>query len=610
MIFHSPILFADDEDISGFKKDSFNGYVKYTKCSKIFSLGNSDDGEAIKSGWLDIVTKTNDFTDGSLWNKRSIWENNLKEVKEKYYDEHCDVESPPTEKNQQMCKKFAKIVHTFHQYIQTCHGLARIETLLDIEEQEEMRQKRINENRYKVSVDGKLKCFYGEETTQDASACLTALNTYNGFFTGKKFTNVAQGYQFQKSSLDAQTEYQKNPTDPNAALQAQKTTIDSQKRIANQNLTLDSAQAITLKTMAAAMPDITKLEKEICKKDSNKMAKGFYSNILEGKSEYIKELSRSFKDELSIYEKNKSKIKANLNACQIVINNNDNYRLIINQGAVESLNQLAANAAASAMANLGKSMLLNDQSQKISGIMKEVDEFKPDFPTAEFEDIQVDECQMNPTAEGCQVDLGTTEAPINGNIITFGGGNGGISYGEEVENDDAPGPEISGLDKKNEYSGKGLTAPSAISGDPKGGGGLNPADAPAQASMKKVSGGAGGGGGGGGAGGGGTGPAEGAPQNTNGQGSVAAKNPHGIKARKRSGLSAWRGGSRSKRGSKGDNNPLAGLFKKKRKRGGKIENLRGPASLSSKSSDLFGIISGRYAKVKAKGRLLKYDYKP
>ncbi len=284
------------------------------------------------------------------------------------------------------------------------------------------------------------------------------------------------------------------------------------------------------------------------------------------------------------------------------------FAVTMNQQQIEAMRSRLIGIATSAGSNLLLANLLGKRADDVDNAIAKIDAFKPADPfTTSEADAQTTFCRMNPGVASCLTgDLERTFDTMNDNVITFGDGATGTSYGT---NTNADGSVISsGLADSTTRSAVGPVG-SVIAAAAQDNSIEKSDAAKVNTSGTGSSGGGGSGGGsaGGGGGGGGGAPAAAAagqaaaiagraPNYNGGGGSFSVMGGFGINKKKADG--------------KVEDNPFGKLFGKEGTKGGEV-NFRDIASqkVGGKGDNLFDMISKRYGSVNADKRLLEYELK-
>lgn len=276
-----------------------------------------------------------------------------------------------------------------------------------------------------------------------------------------------------------------------------------------------------------------------------------------------------------------------------------------NQSQIDAMRSKLITIATSAGSNVILASLLGKRAKDVKNAIADIDAFVPTDPTViTEEDALSTYCKLNPGVEKCLTsDLTRTFDTLNDNIITFGDGGTGTSYGSNnglttgaitdsstdptVRNSVTPvGSIIAGAAKDNSIEGSSGATVSTGKG-PSGGGG-------------------GGGLGGGSGGGGGAAPT--APATGGVAAAVQGKTPtYGGGAGSISVVGGL--GLNKAKGDKAEDNPFGKLFGKDAPKGSGVVNFRDLASqkVGAKGDNLFDMISKRYSSVAADKRLLEYE---
>lgn len=283
------------------------------------------------------------------------------------------------------------------------------------------------------------------------------------------------------------------------------------------------------------------------------------------------------------------------------------FAVTMNQQQIENMRARLISIATSAGSNLLLANLLGKRADDVNNAIAKIDAFKPADPFTTTEaDAQTTFCRMNPGVASCLTgDLERTFDTMNDNIITFGDGATGTSYGNNTNADGTP-----ILNNVTDSTSRTAVGPvgSVIAAAAQD----NSMEKSDAASVKSggvgASGGGGGGSGGGASGGGGGGSptaaaagqaaaiAGRAPSYNGGGGTFSVMGGFGINKKKAEG--------------KTEDNPFGKLFGKDGANKGDV-NFRDIASqkVGGKGDNLFDMISKRYSSVNADKRLLEYELK-
>ena len=284
------------------------------------------------------------------------------------------------------------------------------------------------------------------------------------------------------------------------------------------------------------------------------------------------------------------------------------FALAQNQSQLDAMKSKLITIATSAGSNAILSALLGKRAGDVKDAIAQIDEFKPTDPIMKAEkDTLTTFCQLNPSAEKCLTqDLSRTFDTMNDNIITFGEGGTGTSYGA---ND---------MGTTNAISSSGGDPASRISVAPVGSiiasavkdNSIEDSSSATVTAGKAPSGGGGGGGsGGGGSGGGGGGSSIAPPAQASVAAAVQGKTPSYSGGGGSISVVGGLGLNRSKGDGKAEDNPFGKLFGKDKPKESGVVNFRGIASqkVGDKAENLFDMISKRYSTVAADNRLIEYE---
>ena len=300
--------------------------------------------------------------------------------------------------------------------------------------------------------------------------------------------------------------------------------------------------------------------------------------------------------------------KVTLEECQSAITTGSGgYALTQNQQAIEAMRSRLIQIATTTGSNLLLANLLGKRADDVNNAIAKIDAFKPVDPFTTTEaDAQTTFCRMNPGAAQCLTgDLDRTFDTMNDNVITFGDGATGTSYGSSTNPD---GSIISGglADSTARTAVGPVGSVIAAAAQDNSMEASEAAKVTAGGTGTTGGGGSGGGGSAGGGGGGGSPAGAGAagqaaaiagraPSYGGGGGSFSVMGGFGINKKKSEG--------------KTEDNPFGKLFGKDGAKTGGVVNFRDIASqkVGGKGENLFDMISKRYSNVNADKRLLEYE---
>jgi uncharacterized membrane protein YgcG len=389
---------------------------------------------------------------------------------------------------------------------------------------------------------------------------------------------VAQGAQelvYADKMMDSQTKFAKEENTATGALKATGESLEMQQNMYQQRTAVDATKLAYLYSIYNEMPK---------------------SAEIVGKCDKITNITPVGIDKISPDE-----------CKEAVRTGQGGFALAQNQSQIDAMRSRLITIATSAGSNIILANLLGKRAKDVKNAIADIDSFVPTDPTIMTEEDALSTyCKLNPTVQKCLgTDLSRTFDALNDNIITFGEGGTGTSYGSNNgistnamtdSNSDGTkrtsvtpvGSIIAGAAKDNSIEGSSGATVSTGKGPSGGGGG----------------GGFGGGSGGGGGGGAPTAPAQGGvsaavqgktPTYGGGAGSISVVGGLGL--------------NRAKGDGKAEDNPFGKLFGKDTPKGSGVVNFRDIASqkVGAKGDNLFDMISKRYSNVAADKRLLEYE---
>lgn len=294
--------------------------------------------------------------------------------------------------------------------------------------------------------------------------------------------------------------------------------------------------------------------------------------------------------------------------CQgFVLPGNGGFAMAQNQSQIDAMRSKLITIATSAGSNAILANLLGKRADDVKDAIAQIDDFKPTDPTLiTEEDALTTYCKLNPGVEKCLTqDLSRTFDTLNDNIITFGEGGTGTSYGNS--NGINPGAITdTGTDstKRTSVAPVGSIIASAAKDNS-----IEASSAATVSDGKAPSGGGGGGGVGGGGSGGGGGGTPAAPAQGGVAAAVQGKTPTYSGGAGSISVVGGLGLNKAKGEGKAEDNPFGKLFGKDTPKGTGVVNFRDIASqkVGDKGDNLFDMISKRYSTVAADKRLLEYE---
>jgi hypothetical protein len=283
------------------------------------------------------------------------------------------------------------------------------------------------------------------------------------------------------------------------------------------------------------------------------------------------------------------------------------FQLLQNQQQLEAMRSKLVGIATATGSDMILASLLGKRASDVDNAIAKIDAFKPadPFTTAEA-DAQSTFCKQNPGLPQCLTGgLDRTFDTMNDNVITFGDGATGTSYGSVNSNVPVATAAIANPSARTATTPVGSIIAAAAQDNSMEKSGAATVTTAGTGSTGGGGGGSGGGASGGGGGGapppagspGGVSPAIGgkAPTYAGGSGSFSVMGGFGIN---------------KKRSADGkEENPFGKLFGKDGPKGNGLVNFRDIASqkVGSKGDNLFDMISKRYSSVNADKRLLEYE---
>ncbi len=473
------------------------------------------------------------------------------------------------------------------------------------------------------SFDGRIECSVRSLEVMDFDECKLMINAHNAQAIAKKGLEVTQVVRTQEQSFEAQQKAQQASqaqmygnveTDEDGspksaqliAYELQRDGINKQKNLANERVTFHTATAATLTSLAANMPELDDIVK-LCEVNGQKAnSKGLFDD----EGGVRKELSKSFDKFISVTG---SEIKPEsydvLESCKSLAFNRVN-NFIPNKEQTPNTYAIAAEQGVDAAKALVEAKAFQKQASLIDEMIKRVQGVDTD---AIAEGVLTNNqlvkfCEANPSDSQC-VGLGSGAASnvFNTGNVSFTGDGFGANTTEDFSETEADGNNVIEVDDTDTISSSDIpTATKKTKTNKRG------SDGAIVAAAKKTKGGAAGGGSGGG---GGVNPSAAGTQ---------AGGP-GAETQESSGLTAgadrynakYKGGSGGNFAARGGSglrqrgsvkNPFKKLFNKGK--GNQVLKFRSPASIGSKSGNLFTRISNRYDAVDSKNRLHKYQLQP
>lgn len=430
-----------------------------------------------------------------------------------------------------------------------------------------------------TSIGGSnLKCISDGIETIDYEACKDFENQLSLFEGVQQIGYATQSLIYSDKLLDSQL---KNSSEKNAATGALKSTGDSlklQEEMMEQRSAIEAGKLALAYKIYNSMPRKEEVLGK-CKEFSNKSIQFAERETLSA-------------DECREYFDGR----------------NNKTSLTLNQSQLEVMKSRLVQIATATGSNLLVAKLLGKRADDVQDAIAKIDAFKPadPFATAESDALST-LCKENPGRPEClSGSLERTFDTMNDNIITFGNGGTGTTFGTNSTpnaailetglgsptNRDSVAPVGSVIKAAAQDNSFEKVAAATVSVAPPGGSG---------------GGGGGLGGGGGGGLGGGGGPSPGGAAPSSAQGAIPARAPAYIGGGGFSVVGGF-GINKKKDAAKNEENPFGKLFAKDEKGNGLV-NFREPASkkVGNQSDNIFDMISKRYSSVNADKRLLEYE---
>ncbi len=422
---------------------------------------------------------------------------------------------------------------------------------------------------------GAIKCSSAGMETLDFDGCSKFVDHLETIETAQNIGNQTQEVVYKGKIADSQLNYMNEKNTATGALKAQKDSFSMQQDMYNQRTAIDTAKLGYLYSLYKEIPTSESIISK-CDRIEPKM-------IVTGVAVIPEDCKAVFRESFEITK---------------------------NQAQLDAMKRKLIAIATEAGSNLILANLMGKSADNVENAIKKIDGYKPIDPFVVKEEEAVTSfCKMNPGQPQCLgADLTRTYDSIDGNVITFGGGATGTSYGgtNKIEDTGTTTANAIGTSEKAGVTPVGSVI-SAAAQD-------NSIERSAMASVSKGGGPSGGGGGGGSAGGGGGGggggsSGGGAPAGASEPGgNVAAGGP---KYSEGNGFSVIGGFGINKQKKEGgsDENPFGKLFGKDSPKGNGVVNFRDIASqkVGDKTDNIFDMISKRYTNVAADKRLIEYE---
>lgn len=474
-----------------------------------------------------------------------------------------------------------------------------------------------------------LKCVTYMYETADFSACRAALNAFDAAFIAEQGMGVYQQFDFQSKNMDRQMDLQKKQMkggtiDTTDALGVQKSATEDQADVAKQRAAFDAAKLGTLTMMLTQIPDMEKIVGS-CKANASQSidsVKGEWIKISAEFHRWTQSMVSNTGAQLaglagatpSQYQPDETTVDT---ACTAFYNKRGSssvsVQILRNQEIKGKIKAEMVKAGVSMASHIAKAALLEKQADEIQDVMNSIKKFEPPpFPENQMTEMQVLECQANPSAPGCGTLNGPNARGFEGNGISLGSSQFATSDGEAIDLNDPNAQNNNSANSKTDRADRARRLGSAAGDAAAESGILNPV---AAADVKK-GGGNPGGGAGGGPGAAGAGAAGGAGGGKPGQGGASGYSGGSVSKVNYKGAGGgslnYSGGfgAARKPAAKADN-PFANLLGKGGSKSGVLDGFRGPASgIGNKDDGLFQMISNRYSRISSdKDRLMQYEIK-
>jgi hypothetical protein len=417
-----------------------------------------------------------------------------------------------------------------------------------------------------------IKCTSKGIETVDYQACKKFSSQLELIEGVQQVSYGAQELVYKEKIADAGI---KHSSEENAATGALKATADSmamQQDMYQQRMAVDSTKLAYLYSIYEDMPK---------------------SEDISAKCDGITQKSTTFSTPIDVKE------------CKTAVRGDQGFAIALNQQAMETMKSKLISIATSVGSNGILANLLGKRAKDANAAIAKIDAFKPTDPfVVSEEDATSTLCKQNPGLAQCLTgDLDRAFDTISDNIITFGEGATGTSYGTTgAISDGITSPTTDTTTSRNTVTPMGSIVSAAVKDNS-----IDPSKA-AVVSTGGMGGAAPGGGGGGASAGSGSGSNP-TPNNAAG-GVTAAAAGKAPNYQGGDGVSVMGGFgiNRAKATGKAEDNPFGKLFGKDPKGAG-VVNFRDIASqkYGDKKENIFDMISRRYTTVSGDKRLIEYE---
>lgn len=428
-----------------------------------------------------------------------------------------------------------------------------------------------------IASSSAIKCKSEGIETLDYVACKKFATQLDIIDAVQTAAQGAQELVYADKMMDASAKYAKEENSATGALKATGESLEKQQDMYQQRTAVDATK---LAYMYSIYNDMPKTEDIVAKCDNIGSISGDTTGL--------------------------GKIDKNV-CLKAVRAGQGGFALAQNQSQRDAMKSKLITIATSAGSNAILANLLGKRADDVKDAIAQIDDFKPTDPTLiTEEDALTTYCKLNPGVEKCLTqDLSRTFDTLNDNIITFGEGGTGTSYGNS--NGINPGAITdTGTDstKRTSVAPVGSIIASAAKDNS-----IEASSAATVSDGKAPSGGGGGGGVGGGGSGGGGGGTPAAPAQGGVAAAVQGKTPTYSGGAGSISVVGGLGLNKAKGDGKTEDNPFGKLFGKDTPKGTGVVNFRDIASqkVGDKGDNLFDMISKRYSTVAADKRLLEYE---
>ncbi len=469
------------------------------------------------------------------------------------------------------------------------------------------------------SFDGRIKCEARSLEVMDYDECKLMVNAYNTSVIAKKGLEVTQTVRTQEQSFEAQQKAQLasqqqmygTTTDGEEtevksaqliAYELQRDSIKKQASLAQERTALSTSSAAAITGLAANMPELDNIE-NLCKKNGGERSSQVMGEVKSGLKRTLNKFVSVTGGSIDV------KTRDHAGSCHDLTHNKVND-FIPNKEQTANAYAIAAEAGVDAAQALVEAKAFRRQAKLIDDMINKVNNIDT-AALAEgmaYNNDLIKYCEANPNDAQC-LGLGNGTASnvfstgdmtystdgLSGNSLDANSADGSSSatgddtgIGESVSESGIPTSKKRTTSKNSGKAGDIVAAAKRTKNNAQNNG-------------------AGGSGGGVSPSASGTGSANNPTGQEGGDSLTAGSDKYNSKYKGGSGGANYlaRGGSGLRDGnSKKVDNPFSKMFKNK---GNQVLKFRNPASIGSKSGNLFTRISNRYDAVDSKNRLYKYS---